>query len=573
MAKKEVKVEESKTDMVFSFDNEFDQLIKSIPGIIWVDALEEERFIEDVLGDTRKIVIDGKGQSVELKKDISIYMWSVAAGLCDITSIPDPFMEDINDNQTTNPMQALDNIIKLKSGPNLAIFIMRGMGEILKVQPVVVRKLKDVYKQLYRENKILIITANGPDIPLSLDKNITYYQYKCMDRVKISELVNGMLELCQDMKKAEENSKDEIKSMKDIKVEYTSEELNNIVNACLGLSKNEIRKLVMSELNKNKIIHPTNIIKEKKRSIEKSGVLEYWESTESMNNVGGLNHLKTWLRKRKNCISDEARKFGLPVPRGILIVGVPGTGKSLCAKAVAAEWELPLIRMDVGKLMGGLVGKSEENIRKALETMDGNAPCIAWLDEIEKNLSGSASSNYSDSGTMSRVFGTFTTWLQEKKSYVFVIATANDISQLPPELTRKGRLDEIWYVGLPTENERKEIFNIQIRKYGRDPKKFDIDKLAKIVHKDENKSKVFRYTGAEIEEAIKDSLYTAFDRDPEGDMTTEDIENSLRELVPITKSEEDRINKIISEGEKKYRQASIESDAPRTTKKTVNINI
>ena len=199
--------------------------------------------------------------------------------------------------------------------------------------------------------------------------------------------------------------------------------------------------------------------------------------------------------------------------------------------------------------------------------------CILWLDEIEKNLSGSSSSNYSDSGTLSRVFGTFTTWLQEKSSYVFVIATANDISQLPPELTRKGRLDEIWFVNLPTEKERREIFNIQIKKYGRDPSKFNIDKLAKITHKDEVKNKVFKYTGAEIEEAIKDSLYTVFDRNDGSDITDKDIMISLQSIVPITKSEEDRINKIVNEGEKLYRMSSLDLDSSKVVNKTVDINV
>jgi SpoVK/Ycf46/Vps4 family AAA+-type ATPase len=198
--------------------------------------------------------------------------------------------------------------------------------------------------------------------------------------------------------------------------------------------------------------------------------------------------------------------------------------------------------------------------------------CILWLDELEKNLSGSASSNYSDSGTMSRVFGTITTWLQEKKSYVFVVATANDISQLPPELTRKGRMDEIWFVNFPTKSERKEIFEIQIRKYGRDPKDFDLDKLAEIEYKENNKT--FKFTGAEIEEAIKDSLYTVFDRDSNGKLITEDIITSMKQLVPIHKSEEDKINKIISECEKHYRAASKNSDKPKMVSKgKVEINI
>jgi len=549
-------------EKIFSFDEEFDYLIQSNPGIVWIDTLEEERFVEDILDDVRKIVIDKNNKVAEVKQSISVWMWSFASGMSEITASVDPLLDNVTDNDTTNPIKAIEEIVKIQNNANLSIFIMRGLSELMKMQPVIARKMKDIYKTLYKRNKIILVTATNSDIPLCLDKNITYYSYKTMGREKIQTFITNNLGL---LKEAGYDKK------KNVKLTYTDSEINDVINACQGLSQNEIRKTVNLLLNKRKELYTPDIIKEKKRIIEKSGILEYWEYLESMDNVGGLGALKPWLRKRKNCLSDEAREFGLPVPRGVLIVGVPGCGKSLCAKAVASSWNLPLVRLDIGKIMGGIVGASESNMRKAIDTVTAVSPCIMWLDEIEKNLSGSASSNYSDSGTLSRVFGTFTTWLQEKTSYVFVIATANDISQLPPELTRKGRLDEIWYVGLPTENERREIFDIQIRKCGRDPKNFDIDKLSKIMHKE--KGKVYKYTGAEIEEAIKDSLYTVFDRDSKSNITTEDVEEALTQLVPISKSEEERINKIVSDGEKHYRNASIEIEEQKVTKKSVQINL
>jgi len=552
-------------ETIFTFDDEFDHLVKSIPGIMWVDTLEEERFIEDIINDIRKVVAGSSGQTTEMKQDISLWLWSLASGLNDVTTSIDPLMETTIDGETSNPVKALDTIVNMKTGANLAIYIMRGLGDLMKMQPMVPRKIKDVYKVLYKNNKIIIITATNPEIPISLDKNITYYLYKAMDREKISKFIDSKLTTLKGH---------EICKKKGLKVEYNQADTDAINNACQGLSENEMRKILNLEFNKNKEIVSTDIVKEKKRIIEKSGILEYWEGLESMDNVGGLNELKPWLAKRKNSLSQEAINFGLPVPRGVLIVGVPGCGKSLACKATASVWELPLVRLDVGKVMGGIVGASESNMRKVIDTVESIAPCCLWLDEIEKNLSGSASSNYSDSGTLSRVFGTFATWLQEKKSYVFVLATANDISQLPPELTRKGRLDETWFVSLPTQKERKEIFEIQIRKYGRDPKNFDLEKLSKIVHKDAKKTgKTYKYSGAEIEEALKDALYTVFDRDSKSDITTQDIEESLKRLVPISKSEEDRINKIISDGEKHYRPASSDTDENKTIKKSVNINL
>jgi hypothetical protein len=365
--KTEKKVEEKLNETLFTFDNEFDHLVKSMPGILWVDTLEEERFIEDILNDTRKIVIGKEGAKVEPKQDISIWLWSFTSGLNDVTISPDPLLEAKVDKETTNPMQALDFIINDKANPDLSLFILRGLGEMIKIQPTIGRKLKDIYKILYKNNKIIIITATDSDIPISLDKNITYYSYKSMSRNRIETYVNNKIEVLKGL---------DVSKQKTLKLEYKEDEKNDIINAFQGLGENEMRKTMNLEFNKSGEICAINIIKEKKRIIEKSGVLQYWDSLESMDNVGGLSELKSWLKKRKNCLTDEARTFGLPVPRGVLFVGPPGVGKSLCAKAVSWDWKLPLIRMDIGKIMGSLVGQSEQNIRKALDLCDASQPCV-----------------------------------------------------------------------------------------------------------------------------------------------------------------------------------------------------
>lgn len=564
--KKKIEKSENKPsniENVFNFDPEFNQIVQSSPGIIWVDTLEEERFITELLKDVRRIVHTSNSKKVELTHDVSIWMWSIASGLSEITNKIDPLSEIVVDNDTRQPDAALDVISNHVSASEISIYIMRGMSELM-MQPVLPRKLKDIYQSLYKSYKIIVITATNSTIPICLDKNVTYYQFKLMTREKINNYITNKLE---DLKNSE------IIETKKLKIDYKVEEKNDINNAFLGLSENEIRKSLNFMFNKQNEIHISEIIKEKKRIVEKSGILEYWDNVESMDNVGGLGNLKPWIYRRKSSLSQAARDFGLPIPRGVLIVGVPGSGKSLCCKATASVYELPLVRLDIGKVMGGIVGASESNMRKAIDVIEGISPACLWLDEVEKNLSGSSSSNYSDSGTLSRVFGTFTTWLQEKKSYVFVLATANDISQLPPELTRKGRFDEIFFVGLPTQNERKEIFNIQIKKYGRNPEKFDIERLSKICNKDsKNPNKVYNYTGAEIEEAIKDSLYTVFSRDPSSDITTEDIEISLLNLVPISRTEEEKINKIIAHGSKHFRKASSEDEINNIVKKS-NINL
>src|ERR1051326_9216026 len=233
-----------------------------------------------------------------------------------------------------------------------------------------------------------------------------------------------------------------------------------------------------------------------------------------------MNLLKDWMRKRNGAFGQKARDFGLPAPKGILLLGVQGCGKSLCCKAVASAWRLPLLRLDVGKIFGGIVGQSEDNMRRAIRTAESIAPTILWLDELEKGFAGTQSSGISDGGTTARVFASFITWLQEKTASVFVVATANRIEDLPPELLRKGRFDEIFFVDLPGEAERREIFEIHIRKRKRDPEKFDLNTLA---------AASVGYSGAEIEQAIVSALYDAFDQGR--DITTDDILANIRNSV------------------------------------------
>jgi SpoVK/Ycf46/Vps4 family AAA+-type ATPase len=275
------------------------------------------------------------------------------------------------------------------------------------------------------------------------------------------------------------------------------------------------------------------ILSEKEQIIRKSGMLEYYRATEAFDNVGGMAELKDWLRKRRMAFSDDARKFGLPTPKGVLLIGVQGCGKSLCAKAVASLWRVPLLRLDLGRVFSSLVGSSEQNVRQAIQIAESVAPAILWMDEIEKALAGTQSSSFSDAGTTSRVFGTFITWLQEKTAPVFVIATANSISQLPPELLRKGRFDEIFFVDLPDRSEREDIFKIHIVKRGRDPEKFDMKKLA-----DTSEG----FSGAEIEEAVASALFDVFDTHQE--LTTESILQNLQATFPLSRTMKEEIENI-----------------------------
>jgi SpoVK/Ycf46/Vps4 family AAA+-type ATPase len=287
------------------------------------------------------------------------------------------------------------------------------------------------------------------------------------------------------------------------------------------------------------------ILTEKEQIIRKSGMLEYYRVDEGMADVGGLDVLKDWVRKRTQAFGQRARDFGLPAPRGILLLGVQGCGKSLSCKAVAANWRLPLLRLDVGKIFGGIVGQSEENMRRAIRMSESIAPTVLWLDELEKGFSGTQSSGVSDGGTTARVFASFVTWLQEKTAPVFVVATANRIDDLPPELLRKGRFDEIFFVDLPSEEERREIFAIHLKKRKRALENFDLDRLA---------DAAVGYSGAEIEQVIVSALYDAFDAGR--DINTEDLLRNIHSSIPLSRTMKEQIDDLRMWASTRARNAS-----------------
>ena len=275
------------------------------------------------------------------------------------------------------------------------------------------------------------------------------------------------------------------------------------------------------------------VLEEKQQIIRKSGLLEYYATEETFDTVGGLAQVKDWLAKRASALSDAARDFGLPAPKGMLLLGVQGCGKSLCAKAVSNAWQVPLLRFDIGRVFGSLVGSSEENVRRAIAVAESVAPAVLWVDEIDKAFAGSQWSALADGGTTARVFGTFLTWLSEKTVPVFVLATANDISQLPPELLRKGRLDEIFFVDLPDAAERLEILSIHLRKRNRDPAGFDLDALTRASA---------GYSGAEIEEAVVSALFDAFHARQQ--LETGHILTALEQSVPLARTMSEQMDRL-----------------------------
>jgi len=324
-----------------------------------------------------------------------------------------------------------------------------------------------------------------------------------------------------------------------------------LLEAARGLTVMEARiaySRAAQELGKLDSAAIRSVAQEKSRVIKQSGVLEYFEPTTNMADVGGLENLKVWLARRGRGFGLGAREYGLEPSRGIVLLGIQGCGKSLIAKSVAAAWQFPLLRFDLGRVFGGIVGQSEANMRLALQVAEALAPCVLWIDEIEKGLSGMGSSDQLDAGVSARVGGTLLTWMQEKTAPVFVVATANRIEALPPELLRKGRFDEIFFVDLPTFQARKEILSIHLRRKKRDPGDFDVDRLAREAN---------GFSGAELEEAVKEGLFNAFSDGRE--ITSEHISQALKATCPLSRTMRNQIVQLREWAKARARLATAES--------------
>jgi ATP-dependent 26S proteasome regulatory subunit len=470
------------------------------------------------------------------KRRKKVFEWSYSTGIVPAgTSIQS---HKSRSAATKDPLLALDQVIDQVEP---AIFIFKDFHPFLtKNNFVVIRKLKEIALHLKNSFKTILLVSPVQEIPAELEKEITLLSFPLPAREDLAELLDKIVA--------------DVKQFKQVVVDLDEEARERLLQAALGLTLGEAENVFAKIIVKDQRLSSEDVnevFAEKQQIIRKSGLLEYYATDESFDRVGGLAVLKDWLRKRVVAFTAEARAFGLPAPKGILLLGVQGCGKSLCAKAVSSLWQLPLLRFDMGRMFGSLVGSSEENVRRAIAVAESVAPAILWVDEIDKAFAGSQGSGSTDGGTTARVFGTFLTWLSEKTASVFVVATANDISQLPPELLRKGRLDEIFFVDLPSPEEREEIFRIHLTRRGRDGTKFDIETLAESSRE---------FSGAEIEQAIISALYDAFYA--RQDLTTEYVLASLRQTVPLARTMDDQINRLRSWAEGRARHASVSKPVP-----------
>lgn len=486
-------------------------LIRARFPLIYITTYEEER-VTDVI----KRMIKNPNARVERE----LYTWTQTNGFYShSTGKTTPSTQD--------PMRALDFIEKYDKNAVFIFYDFHVNFGLRNRQPDydVIRKLRDLVPILKTSaaRKNIIFVAPELVIPDTLQKDITIIDFPlpCLDEIKLK--LNTMIEQNKNVKSDS----------------LTEEDKDRLCKSALGLTLQEAENaFALAMVNDGKItIDDVKIIlNEKVQIIKKTGILEFIQSDLNIDDIGGLENLKNWLKKRNNSWAESAKRYCIPAPKGVLVTGVPGCGKSLTAKAMSSMWQLPLLRLDLGKIFSGLVGSSEENMRKAIRTAEAVAPSILWVDEVEKGLSGVSSGN--DSGVSSRIFGTFLTWMQEKEAPVFVIATANNIHALPPELLRKGRFDEIFFVDLPTFDERKEIFKVHLNKRLKDK---EVSK--NITLNDETYSKLAELTegfiGAEIEQVVVSALCEAFFENRS--LEFRDFEKIIQTTVPLSTTQREQI--------------------------------
>jgi hypothetical protein len=485
-----------------NFQTEIETLIRARYPILYIITSEEMRVQNSLV-------------EIAARRQKKVFEWTYSSGI--VPAGASIQSQKGRNAATKDPLAALDLVIEQVEP---AIFMFKDFHPFLtRNNFAVIRRLKDIALHLKNSYKTIVLISPVMEIPAELDKEVTVLNFPQPAKEDLAALLDKIVE--------------DVRDLKQVQIELNEEGRDRLLQAALGLTLSEAENVFAKIIVKDQRLgpdHVNEVFAEKQQIIRKSGLLEYYPASEDFSSVGGLAVLKDWLNKRVVAFTAEAHAFGLPPPKGILLLGVQGCGKSLCAKAVSRLWQLPLLRFDMGRMFGSLVGSSEENVRRAIAVAESIAPAVLWVDEIDKAFVGSQSSGATDGGTTARVFGTFLTWLSEKSAPVFVVATANEVAQLPPELLRKGRLDEIFYVDLPSEEERAEIFRIHLSKRNRKPEAFDLEALVAASPD---------FSGAEIEEAVISALYDAFYARQE--LATAHVVTALSQTVPLAKTMAEKI--------------------------------
>jgi SpoVK/Ycf46/Vps4 family AAA+-type ATPase len=420
---------------------------------------------------------------------------------------------------TREPVQALAN---MESMTIEAVFILKDFHRHMD-DPVVVRRLRDVGQKFSANRRTVIITSPELAVPAELSTLVEYFDLPLPDRERLRDIVH--------------DTYTRLAKTYTLKLQLDAGGVDAIAANLRGLTEEEADRAISQALVTRYALCPetvTDVLEAKKQLLRHSGMLEFVEASDTMTSVGGLENLKHWLGQRRGAWEDSARAFGLEPPHGVIILGVQGCGKSLCARAVAGEWKLPLVKFDTSAVYDKYIGETEKRIRKVFQVAEGLAPCVLWIDELEKVFAGSGPDSASaDAGVSSRLLASFLSWMQDRKSPVFVAATCNNVTVLPPELIRKGRFDELFFVDLPNQAERRQIFSIQLTKRKRNPAEFDLEAAATAAK---------GYSGAEIDAAVQGALYAAYsEKKP---LTTQLLLDALAQTVPLSTTRAEEINEL-----------------------------
>lgn len=476
---------------------ELNVLIQAQYPLIYLVTSEEERAEQAI------------ATIAQLRPQRRIYVWTVTHGIVEHGQ-----PRNVTQHNTVSPEAAIEWVIRQREP---SIFVFKDLHPFIEA-PVTTRWLRDAIASFKGTQKTIILMSPLQLVPAELEKEVVVLDFPLPDMTELNQVLDRQLEQNRNRR-------------------LTTDGREKLLKAALGLTKDEAEKVyrkaqvTAGHLSENEV---DVVLSEKKQLIRRNGILEYMEEDATIDAVGGLDELKRWLKQRSNAFTERAREYGLPQPKGMLILGVPGCGKSLIAKTTSRLWGLPLLRLDMGRVYdGSMVGRSEANLRNALKTAESISPAILFIDELDKSFAGTAGSGDSDGGTSSRIFGSFLTWMQEKTSPVFVMATANRVERLPGEFLRKGRFDELFFVDLPTTDERKEIFKIHLDKRKRDITRFDLDQLAKIAD---------GFSGAEIEQALIAAMYDAFAQERE--FTQLDIIAAIKATLPLSRTMTEQVTAL-----------------------------
>lgn len=477
-------------------EGQIETLLRAHFPLIYLNTTEEDQALLSLSRIRANMAAGGR--------DLGLFVWSETRGLIDYLS------RNASAQTSGDPLLALNHVVQ---SPHQGIYVFLDIHRHLS--PPVIRLIRDAMSAVKRDNKTLIFLSPVISLPLELEADTTLLFYDLPDEEKLRSLIIALIEESGETPEAPL--------------------VETLARAVLGLTLTEAERVLRRGSLRVGGYRPecvTEVLGEKEQAVRKAGLLEFCRLSENFSQVGGLDKLKLWFAKRRQAFTGKGSLYGLPLPRGVVLVGLPGCGKSLSAKALAGEWGVPLLRLDMGRIYGSLLGASEANLRKALHIAESVSPCILWIDELEKAFGAVGH----DGGTASRVFGAFLNWLEERSTPVFVAATANGVTGLPPEFTRKGRFDETFFVGLPGEPERRTIFEVHLNRRGRDAASFDLDALA---------TASAGFSGAEIQEAVISGLYQAF-TDNARALDTSDILTAIQATVPLSRSREQELASLLA---------------------------